>query len=69
MESKLVLKIEQHFEDGTIKDCSDMIDELEVPIGIHSFGTEYKKPGKQVKKNILKEIQTALFKSYCKIEV
>lgn len=69
MRSKIVVKIEQHFEDGSIIDWSDILDDTNLCVVTNGFGARFVKTGKEIKHMLAKELQKQLFKEQCRIEV
>jgi hypothetical protein len=67
MKSKLILKIEQHFEDGFIVDRSKEVDNLRIHVATNGFGHSVTDSGQNVKETLLKELRKELFKTECEI--
>jgi hypothetical protein len=67
MKSKLIIKVEQHFEDGTIVDHNETVDNLRVAVATNGFGHTVTESGQNVKETLLRELRKELFKTDCQI--
>jgi hypothetical protein len=67
MKSKLIIKVEQHFEDGKIVDHNKTTDKLQICRGTNGFGTSFSDSGKSLKAKILEKLREELFKNDCEI--